>query len=378
MNNNKLRLVLGISNVGTIVIIVSLSLYYKIPSRLIVSDGSVISDILVLLAVILIYILINLPFDIIGGYILPKHFQKTDYKFSDFILNLSKGILNHSLAIFLLGLTIYLTGKYYGPYIVLPVSFGLLLILIIFQQHISGLIGNYTTSKFSTNVLNTQNNINHQSLLIADSNDEMFTGALCGLPGKEKLIFPRKWIDCLKKETLEILINRRNYSRISGNRIRGIIVAVAWNLSGLAIINFLPNAGYSTITQFVYTILWFTIWSFLGLLILPTFSRIGVYAVDKYAKLNSVPQEKFSLYLDDLKTVSSDEEKRPNLVETIFHPIPSLENRVEKLDSTYSFKGAWNAARNSIYYSWLGMGFLSRSVHCNCGKPDLWVFLPCD
>ncbi len=378
MNKNKLRLLLGISNVGTIVIIVSLSLYYKIPSELIVSDGSVISDILVLLAVLLIYIFINLPFDIIGGYILPKQFQKTDYQFSDFIINLSKGILNHSLAIFLLGSTIYFTGKYFGPYIVLPVSLCLLLILIIFQQHISRLIGSYTTSKFSTNVLNTPNNINHQSLLIADSNDEMFTGALSGLPGKEKLIFPRMWINCLKKETLELLINRRNYSRISGNRIRGIIVAVAWNLSGLAIINFLPNAGYSTITQFVYTILWFTMWSFLSLLILPTLSRFGVYAVDKYAILNSVPLEKFSLYLDDLKTVSSDEQKRSNLVETIFHPIPSVENRVEKLDSTYSFKGAWNAARNSIYYSWLGMGLLSRSVHCNCGKPDLWVFLPCD
>jgi hypothetical protein len=31
-----------------------------------------------------------------------------------------------------------------------------------------------------------------------------------------------------------------------------------------------------------------------------------------------------------------------------------------------------------LYLSWAGIGGLSRAVHCNVGRPPLWVLLPGD
>jgi hypothetical protein len=41
-------------------------------------------------------------------------------------------------------------------------------------------------------------------------------------------------------------------------------------------------------------------------------------------------------------------------------------------------KGTWNAARTTVAISPAGLGLLGRAVHCNCGRPSLWVFLPID
>jgi len=39
---------------------------------------------------------------------------------------------------------------------------------------------------------------------------------------------------------------------------------------------------------------------------------------------------------------------------------------------------AWHAARTALYLSWAGVGLLGRAVHCNLGRPEVWVFLPSD
>ena len=35
-----------------------------------------------------------------------------------------------------------------------------------------------------------------------------------------------------------------------------------------------------------------------------------------------------------------------------------------------------NLARNNLYYSWAAFTLLGRAVHCNVGRPALWVFPP--
>lgn len=68
---------------------------------------------------------------------------------------------------------------------------------------------------------------------------------------------------------------------------------------------------------------------------------------------------------------------RPSLIEAIFHPIPSVENRLNG-PRTRGRIGFWDLARTSIFISLAGLGLLGRAVHCNCGRPSLWVFLPTD
>ena len=71
--------------------------------------------------------------------------------------------------------------------------------------------------------------------------------------------------------------------------------------------------------------------------------------------------------------------KRAPAVEAIFHPIPSPARRSEEIERGHNRgAGAWHAARMALYLSWACFGLLGRAVHCNCGRPELWVMLPAD
>ncbi|WP_146526280.1 hypothetical protein [Novipirellula artificiosorum] len=47
-------------------------------------------------------------------------------------------------------------------------------------------------------------------------------------------------------------------------------------------------------------------------------------------------------------------------------------------ESASTFPIAWHAARMTLFVSWACMGMLVRAVHCNVGRPELWVMLPTD
>ena len=123
--------------------------------------------------------------------------------------------------------------------------------------------------------------------------------------------------------------------------------------------------------------LWFSLWSFVGLLTLPTLSRRGVIEIDERAQIEGQTNEalrRTSRLLDELQ---DGEPRRPALVEVIFHPIPSLQSRLEGPRAQGRI-GFWDAARTSVYLSLAGLSLLGRAVHCNCGRPSMWVFLPTD
>ena len=78
--------------------------------------------------------------------------------------------------------------------------------------------------------------------------------------------------------------------------------------------------------------------------------------------------------LDDLQDRERD---RPTIVEMIFHPVPSVRSRLRG-PQVRGIRGFWDAARTAVYLSAAGLGLLCRAVHCNSGRPGLWVFLPVD
>jgi hypothetical protein len=80
----------------------------------------------------------------------------------------------------------------------------------------------------------------------------------------------------------------------------------------------------------------------------------------------------------DLDRLQDDEPNRSRWVERVFHPIPSVKSRMGALRRTGSERGAWQGARMTLYLSWACFGFLSRAVHCNVGRPELWVLFPGD
>ena len=61
-------------------------------------------------------------------------------------------------------------------------------------------------------------------------------------------------------------------------------------------------------------------------------------------------------------------------VQTIFYPIPSAKIRLRLINTASFVLGS--LARNNLYYSWATLTLLGRAVHCNVGRPALWVFPP--
>jgi hypothetical protein len=206
--------------------------------------------------------------------------------------------------------------------------------------------------------------------------DAGFAGGLAGLPGRERLVLPSLWKRILSKEVVELAMQRRQAAR--GSRVRGLVVAVAFNLTGFFLASFLPQAGVTTLSEILTTALGFTLWSFVGLLVLPTLSRRGVFELDGAARAQGFGPERVEAMVRELDQLQDDEPRRAVGVEAIFHPVPSVERRLERYREGEKSLGAWNAARYALYLSWACLGFLNRAVHCNSGRPELWVMLPVD
>jgi len=205
-----------------------------------------------------------------------------------------------------------------------------------------------------------------------------WTGAAAG-----NLWVPAHWVKGLTTEQLVVALARRRAVITLGLRGRGVLVALAWNTLGFGLASSAPHADLVTAAGFVSTMAWFTLWSFLGVLILPTLSRPAVTSVDLYARRAHDP----ALVAETITRLDGwqdDEAERSAGVEMIFHPVPSRGARVRALashdttDSDSSATGAWHATRMMLYLSWAGLGGLSRAVHCNVGRPAVWVMLPGD
>ncbi|HBV65852.1 MAG TPA: hypothetical protein DEF45_22850 [Rhodopirellula sp.] len=137
-----------------------------------------------------------------------------------------------------------------------------------------------------------------------------------------------------------------------------------------------PGAGVTSVAELTMTCLGFTLWSFLGLLTLPTLSRQAAFAIDNQGVARGVPSASLTRSLCIIDQQQDDEQERPRIIETIFHPVPSVGRRHDRGKASTPI--AWHVARTALFLSWACMGLLVRAVHCNVGRPELWVMYPTD
>jgi len=213
---------------------------------------------------------------------------------------------------------------------------------------------------------------------MAESPDAGFTGAVVGVFRPRFHLIPAKWQQVLGTDELEVAVNRRSTAVKTGSWRRGRLLALLFTITGLTVAALaVGSAQLGTVAGTVELSLGFTLWSFFGLLTLPTLSRRGVAEVDERLRSEGCPghaMEKTARALDDLQDGERD---RPAFVEAIFHPVPALNKRL-KGPNAHGRLGFWDAARSTVFLSVAGLGLLGRAVHCNCGRPSLWVFLPAD
>ncbi len=393
MSYARARLLLGMSGVGLIVVSSTLLLLTQYPLSILPTTQEWSKTDLSSLGILLIGLALGLlPLDLLGGYFLPNRWRPNTITGKAFLLAWGRGALVQTALFLMFSLWILLLGRslgYVGAVLAI-VSGGVG--LICFQLPIARLVGALrmvkpAESPDSSKLKETQELLPSQGhdlvpIEILRHQDAGFTGGIVGVPGREKIILPADLVTKLTAEELAIVIARRVEALRSGSRLRGLLLSFAWVIIGFTLSILFPGAGYESVSGLAMACLGFTIWTFLGLLLLPTLSRQASYAIDKRILAAGASTDYFQRAMARLDSFQDDEPERSRWVEAIFHPVPSVANRTSVTSAGEVTKMerpiAWHAARMTLFMSWACMGTLVRAVHCNVGRPELWVMLPTD
>lgn len=373
----RARLWLGITGVGTIVVLAAASLALKLPARFTAAfDGSLNGQILAVLVFLLAYAVVQFPFDLYGGYVLPKRFGRTHPTLGRFIRGLLRGAGMHMLVLMFAGLTLLVAGRWLGVAGVIAAGAAISILLLLVRMPLARSIAPLRRRKTSRESdISTEMEPRPQ---VVECEDEGFTGGYTGVIRPRRMILPARWIDELNEKSLSVIKQRRSLAVSTGAWLRGRLLALAFTWTGITLAAFLVGSErLGTAEGIISLSLIFTLWSFLGLLVLPTPSRAGVLEVDATLRTSALDADALDETIQRLDEFQDREPERPTGIETVFHPVPAVLNRIEG-PVTKGRRGFLDAARTSVFLSASGLGLLGRAVHCNCGRPALWVFLPSD
>ncbi len=380
MTYGRARLWLGVAGVGSLITIASIVLTLQVPQMLLeVNPRFGTSEFLQLVAVFGLFLLWLMPLDFLGGFLIPRKFGKSNESFGDWVRSYTSAALFQATLFVFFGSTIILLS------LTLGLSGGLiavsLLMFACFFVRNSWVINRVVTSETSQTKLLEALALIHTwqifvpQTLIVEHRDMGFTGGVVGLGSNTKIVIPEAWISFNKTE-LATAIARRALAVNTGSYSRGLIVAFVSNLAGFLLCSFLSGANLVSVAGLVTTMCGFTLWSFFGLLILPTVSRNASLKIDQELAELGLPFELISNTASAMDHLQDNEPARPWFIETIFHPVPSVNGR--NRSKVVTGLAAWNVARTTLFFSWACLGILSRSVHCNVGRPELWTMLPTD
>lgn len=368
MTYARARLWTGVSAVGTFVLFSLIMYLWQLPATLFPFDGGPLwAEWAALVTLFGLYTLINLPFDFLGGYWLPCRYHRLCLMFPMFWMKWIRGVLVQGAVMTASALLLFESGRRWGLWAALVVLVALQILLIACQLPLAKLVGALATRPAP-----------ERPAVRLDGFDSGFSGGVTGLPGRETIVLPGHWIDSFSPDQLRAVLLRRSAVLASGARLRGLAAAMLWNTAGFALCAHLPGAGVERLWEFVTTLVALTLWSFLGLLLLPSLSRPAVIAADRHALNHGANPTALREAILEIDHWQEEEPQRGRWLERIFHPVPSVQNRLRALESETPASGAWHAARMALFLSWANFGMLSRAVHCNAGRPELWVLFPSD
>jgi hypothetical protein len=388
MTYARARLSLGIINVVFWVLVSIVGLIAGLPGQLFPVVETTAAEIAQrLLIVLALYNLCCLPFEIIGGFTLPRRYGKPTPSFAEFLLGWLRGALVQSVVMFLTGMLLIIAGTQSRTIGVVLFVVGVVMAAMLWGQEWLARLGASLRTTPLVNLEEVRKQLDKwglqlpESFVVRASRDPSFVGALAGLPGLERFVLPEVWFSTLTPEGAAAQIARRIGVVQTESRSRGVFLAIAWNLVGFWLAMSLTGTGAINSVRGLFTVsLWFTLWSALGLVVLPTFSRPGVYEADRFAKKEGASQELLETSITTLDKLQDDETTRTRWEEWVFHPTPSVDNRIGELSRKRARGpvGAWHASSMALYLSWACLGFLSRSEHAIIGRPALWVMYPGD
>ncbi len=379
----RARLQLGMTGVGILVVLASVALLGNWPTRWLPTSAVPTGEAArALFGVFAIYALVQFPLDVFGGYVLPRRHGRSVGAPLTAVLSWVRGIGVQGVVVVGSALVMLAAATRGGPAAGWFVGVVGSVLLVALQAPIARLVGRFGVSlEAPADIAERVATVvgRHVPVRIWPASDEGFTGGWFGLPGRESLVLPARWMQGLAPDELAAIATRRAAVLASGARTRGVLAALGFNATGLLFAAWLPGAGFHSVAALVTTALGFTLWSFLGLLLLPSLSRAAVIAGDAAAARHGVAPDVLGRAITQLDRWQDDEPARAPVVETIFHPVASVSRRLAHLAADdVPPSGAWHVARVALFTSWATLGLLPRAVHCNVGRPHLWVALPAD
>lgn len=370
----RARLWTGIAGVGTVVVLATVLLAIGAPSWLLEGrGGNPPADALLLFFVLALGALVVLPFDVVGGFVLPNLFGRP-VPMPRCAAAWLRGVLVVITLSTSSGTILLAAGRAGGRPAALAIFVVIAVLMVLLQEPIARLVGGLR--RLPVDRLR-ELGADPTSVVFLEGTDPGFSGGFTGF--SSTMVLPARWLHRLEPRALALLIERRRRILRSGAWRRSLIVAILWNALGFAIASYLPNAGVRTVSELVATALGFTLWTFFGLLLLPTPSRRATVSADALVAGDEQAREQLEEAVQVLDKLQDDEPERSPGLESVFHPVPSVGNRVRALAGSDARKpGAWHLARTALYLSHVGLSQLPRMVHCNVGRPELWVYLPTD
>ncbi|MCX7429627.1 MAG: DUF2867 domain-containing protein [Planctomycetia bacterium] len=106
----RARLWLGMSAVGTMVVLATAGLALGLPRRLLPSSETLAGDVTGLAGFVLAYAALHLPFDLFGGYLLPKWYGRRHPSMRLFLARLARGVGVHSTLLFVSAVVLLIAG----------------------------------------------------------------------------------------------------------------------------------------------------------------------------------------------------------------------------------------------------------------------------
>ena len=364
MTYARSRLLVGIAGVGVWVVIATAFLALGGADLLPDARASAPTQVLTLAAVLAAYAVVSLPFDILGGRLLQRRHGRPAPTPGRFATVWIRGVVVQSVVMSASVALIILVGRAGGDGAAVGLIAALAIIIGLARLPLARLVAAIGRPRPLPGFPGSD---------VVTASDPGFTGGLVGPTGRN--VMPVAWREALG-DALPVEVTRRR-AQTGGSYWLGILVAAAWTGGGAAVALALPGGGADGVGPMVATGAWFTIWSFIGLLVLPTVSRPAVRTADA-AAADTWPPGDVARVVTTLDALQDDEPERPGAVETIFHPIPGAATRIAQLGSPTTGPRPWHAARLALPMSWCCLGLLGRAVHCNAGRPELWVLLPAD
>ena len=380
MTYARARLWLGITGVGSIVMIAAIALIAGLPQTFLGSSTNFGPNEFLQLSVITgSFMLWIMPLDFLGGFVLPTKFKKSNETFGAWFRGYVVAAFSQALLFLAFGSLIIVSSQIYGTIGgVIAITLGIVACFVVRNRML--LNRQAKSSECDEKLLDALSLIQSWQVfvpkaVVVQHKDIGFTGGVVGIGKYAQIVIPNAWL-AFTREQLATAIARRAVAINSGSYSRGLLLAFAWNVCGFVLCSLLPAAGLTTVAGFVTTVCAFTLWSFLGLLVLPTVSRNASLKIDQELLQQGTPVELITKTAFSLDQMQDGEPDRSRMIEAIFHPVPNVTSR----NRNEPVKGlaAWNVARTTLFFSWACLGFLSRSVHCNVGRPELWTMLPTD